>query len=229
MRSMRRCQTGGTLVSDNATALSISSDTGGADGHQRSLRLSDPVPFGEELCRCRSSGTCVRICCCLMGGRSSARQWSDIFGIIKQQGAAHDVLYLAQWVDVLGVRDLLERALVCSAPSRERLNEMLRRANDGLESSAVTAIQFLQERLIHPSLGTQSTSSWERQEKQENTSVAVATHALLAEGGLAVMPPDEARGNALEQRRRAMEEGVGGDHDVSYAFALPWSLPHVLA
>jgi hypothetical protein len=122
-----------------------------------------------------------------------------------------------------------DRLLVCSAPSRERLNEMLRRANDGLESSAVTAIQFLQERLIHPSLGTQSTSSWERQEKQESTSVAVATHALLAEGGLAVMPSDEARGNALEQRRRAMEEGVGGDHDVSYAFALPWSLPHVLA
>ena len=36
-----------------------------------------------------------------------------------------------------------DRLLVCSAPSRERLNEMLRRANDGLESSAVTAIQFL--------------------------------------------------------------------------------------
>jgi hypothetical protein len=99
-------------VSDNSMVPLILSDSESADGHQRSLRLSDPVPFGEELCRCRSSGTCVRICCCLMGGRSSARQWSDIFGIIKKQGAAHDVLYLAQWVDVLGVRDLLERALV---------------------------------------------------------------------------------------------------------------------
>ncbi len=47
-----------------------------------------------------------------MGGRSSARQWNDILGIIKQQGAALDVPYLAQWADVLGVRDLLERALV---------------------------------------------------------------------------------------------------------------------
>src|SRR6266704_2497352 len=47
-----------------------------------------------------------------MGGRSSARQWNDILGIIKQQGAALDVPYLGQWADVLGVRDLLERALV---------------------------------------------------------------------------------------------------------------------
>ena len=46
------------------------------------------------------------------GRRSSARQWNDIFRIIKQQGAALDVSYLAQWVDVLGVRDLLECALV---------------------------------------------------------------------------------------------------------------------
>ncbi len=47
-----------------------------------------------------------------MGGRSSARQWNDILGIIKPQGAGLDVPYLAQWADVLRARDLLERALV---------------------------------------------------------------------------------------------------------------------
>jgi hypothetical protein len=47
-----------------------------------------------------------------MGGRSSSRQWNDILGIIKQQGAALDFSYLAQWADVLGVRDLLDQALV---------------------------------------------------------------------------------------------------------------------
>ena len=46
-----------------------------------------------------------------MGGRSSARQWNDILGIIKQQGVALDFTYLGQWADVLRVRDLLERAL----------------------------------------------------------------------------------------------------------------------
>jgi hypothetical protein len=47
-----------------------------------------------------------------LGGRSSARQWQDMLGILKQQGAALDVAYLAQWAEVLGVRDLLEQALV---------------------------------------------------------------------------------------------------------------------
>ena len=47
-----------------------------------------------------------------MGERSSARQWNDILGIMKQQGVTLDVPYLAQWADVLGVRDLLDRALV---------------------------------------------------------------------------------------------------------------------
>jgi hypothetical protein len=46
-----------------------------------------------------------------MGGRSSARQWNDILGIVKQQGIALDLTYLGQWADVLGVRDLLERVL----------------------------------------------------------------------------------------------------------------------
>jgi hypothetical protein len=47
-----------------------------------------------------------------MGGRSSVRQWNDILGIIKQQGTALDIPYLAHWADVLGVRELLEQALV---------------------------------------------------------------------------------------------------------------------
>lgn len=47
-----------------------------------------------------------------LGGRSSGRQWQDLLGILKQQGAALDGAYLAQWADVLGVRDLLEQALV---------------------------------------------------------------------------------------------------------------------
>lgn len=47
-----------------------------------------------------------------MGGRSSTRQWNDILGIMRQQGTALDIPYLTQWANVLGVRDLLEQALV---------------------------------------------------------------------------------------------------------------------
>ena len=47
-----------------------------------------------------------------MGGRSSSRQWNDILGIMKQQGTALDFPYLAQWAEALGVREMLEQALV---------------------------------------------------------------------------------------------------------------------
>lgn len=47
-----------------------------------------------------------------LGGRSSGRQWTDILGVLQQQGTALDLPYLAYWADVLGVRDLLEQALV---------------------------------------------------------------------------------------------------------------------
>lgn len=46
-----------------------------------------------------------------MGERSSARQWNDILGILGQQGASLDLVYLRHWADVLRVRDLLELAL----------------------------------------------------------------------------------------------------------------------
>jgi hypothetical protein len=47
-----------------------------------------------------------------MGGRSSGRQWNDILGIMRRQGAALDLAYLRRWADALRVRDLLARALV---------------------------------------------------------------------------------------------------------------------
>lgn len=47
-----------------------------------------------------------------MGGRSSARQWKDILGIMGRQGTSLDLSYLRHWADALRVRDLLERALI---------------------------------------------------------------------------------------------------------------------
>ena len=46
-----------------------------------------------------------------MGGRTSTRQWSDILGIMRQQGDNLDHTYMRQWADVLRVRDMLEKAL----------------------------------------------------------------------------------------------------------------------
>jgi hypothetical protein len=46
------------------------------------------------------------------GGRSSTRQWNDILGVLRQQGGSLDVNYLQRWADALGIRDLLEQALL---------------------------------------------------------------------------------------------------------------------
>lgn len=46
-----------------------------------------------------------------MGGCVSTRQWNDILGVLKAQRTALDIAYLDRWAVVLGVNDLLERAL----------------------------------------------------------------------------------------------------------------------
>ena len=47
-----------------------------------------------------------------MGGEVSDRQWNDILGVLKVQGANLDMAYLQRWAVALKVSDLLERALV---------------------------------------------------------------------------------------------------------------------
>ncbi|MBI5302274.1 MAG: hypothetical protein HY868_09060 [Chloroflexi bacterium] len=46
-----------------------------------------------------------------LGGETSERQWRDVLGVVKMQGARLDLDYLRQWSTQLGVTDLLERVL----------------------------------------------------------------------------------------------------------------------
>ena len=46
-----------------------------------------------------------------MGGETSDRQWNDVQNVIKTQLGRLDAAYLRRWGSVLGVSDLVERAL----------------------------------------------------------------------------------------------------------------------
>ncbi len=44
-----------------------------------------------------------------LGGEASDRQWADVCGIVGVQAGNLDGVYLAEWADRLGIRDLLNR------------------------------------------------------------------------------------------------------------------------
>jgi hypothetical protein len=50
------------------------------------------------------------------GGQVSERQWSDIVGVLKGQGTALDTEYMRLWATVLGLVDLLSKALDEAGP-----------------------------------------------------------------------------------------------------------------
>lgn len=50
-----------------------------------------------------------------LGGGISECQWGDVLGVLRVQGEALDCDYLRKWGAVVGVSDLLERALTEAA------------------------------------------------------------------------------------------------------------------
>ena len=105
-----------------------------------------------------------------------------------------------------------DRLRVFSSSSREDLSEQLRRKNAGGESTSVTAAQFLQQRRLCVPERTGKASECG---KHESSSGAFY---------------QDARGmSPSERRRREIEGGAGGDHDLPYIFTLPNSAPQVRA
>jgi len=125
---------------------------------------------------------------------------------------------LLQWLQVYRAFPK-ERLRIFSSPSLETLTEQLARENQGLFSSSVPALQFLQERRITP----------------QGAAREAFTQGSRADGRTASFPakpspsPDESGMSSLDERREALECGAGGDHDLPYRFTLPTSLPQVLS
>ncbi len=141
---------------------------------------------------------------------------------------------LFQWLRIYSSLPL-DRLHVFSARAREEINELLARENNGLHSSSVTAAQFLQERGIcsHSMTRAAPRSGSEAVEDQRLAPVAVSLSPVLKQENNTAEPATtwnkEWSTNAWERRRFELEHGTGGDHDVSFTFALPVSMPQLLA
>src|SRR5260370_4909079 len=118
---------------------------------------------------------------------------------------------------------------VFSSSSREEMNEHLMRENQGLESTSVTAAQFLQERLIGSPEMAWRTSTRGTRGNERTTSIAVVTEPSLGESSRGVNALDGRGMSPLDKRREELERGGGGDRDIPYQFTLPASMPQVLA
>ena len=122
-----------------------------------------------------------------------------------------------------------DRLRVFSSSSREEMNEQLVRVNQGLESTSVTAAQFLQERMIGLREVVCRTSARGAQGNEQTTSIAVVTEQPLGESNREATSLDERGISFLDKRRVELESGAGGDHAIPYRFTLPISMPQVLA
>jgi hypothetical protein len=121
---------------------------------------------------------------------------------------------------------------VFSSSSQEGLKEQFVQEKKGFGSHSVTAAQFLQERMLRSPQVTGETPERREQGVRENqgrASIAVTTNPWLNESSKAAGVQHERTMSSLDRRRLEVELGAGGDHDVPYAFALPLSMPQVLA
>lgn len=141
-------------------------------------------------------------------GQSSSWQWKSM--VLSSLQDLFEVLQIYR-----AVGEKLDHLRVFSS-SREKLNGQLERENKGLQSSSVTAPQFLQESMLAPR-GAERTPS----------SAAVTEPELRQNSGRGNTL--DARGlSSLESRRLELESGAGADHDIPYRFALPASMAQVL-
>ena len=112
-----------------------------------------------------------------------------------------------------------DRLRIFTSCSPEELNEQLVRENQGLVSTSVPATQFLQERRSAPQGVMKETAAGGTRANEQTASIAT----------LAEPPSYESSTSPLDKRREELERGAGGDHDLPYNFALPPSMPQVLA
>jgi hypothetical protein len=155
--------------------------------------------------------------------------WQWISTVLSSQQA------MCYWLRLRQALPEFDRLRVFSSLSREGLEEQLTQENEGLPSHSVTAAHFLQKGPIPSPEEIRGTPAHDegverRWQPSLMGAIAARSHPAVKEndtegdGVLAGIGM-----SALERRRLEQEYGAGGDHDVPYHFALPLSMPQVLA
>jgi len=119
----------------------------------------------------------------------------------------------------------LERLCIFSSSSITELHEQLAQQNMGLNTSSVAAEEFLRQ-LGPVTIGTAADEK-STHKLPENRSAIVPTD--LSAHASSVRPFSDYNVNEMHNRRIAIEQGTGGDHDTPYIFTLPCSTPQILA
>ena len=121
-----------------------------------------------------------------------------------------------------------DRIRVYSSSLRESLNGLLAEEKNGMDSSSVTAAQFLQERGIQVRELPRSASE-QGTAGQHKGAIAVNTRTPTSESISGEQVLNMQNVSLLERRRAELECGSGGDHDTPYTFSLPPSTPQAIA
>jgi len=109
------------------------------------------------------------------------------------------------------------------------MDELLVLENNGLPTTPVTAEQFLSERRIY-SFGSKRAGTRGRTQEQPSRRVSTITLPSLVTQSIPAEAFFQEKGlSPLERRRWEVEMRESGDHDQPYAFALPVSMPQLLA
>jgi len=122
-----------------------------------------------------------------------------------------------------------ERIRVFTASSKEDMDEMLNRENNGRASGSVTGAQFLQARNIHVQAAARAVPEQGTAGRTTRQLIAIATYSPSPEGSAATYLPAGSGMSSLDKKRLEIELGAGGDHDTPYLFSLPISTPQLVA
>ena len=135
---------------------------------------------------------------------------------------------VSNWIQTY--RCLSPRLRIFCAPSVDNLDAMLRDENRGQKVTSLSVEGIFREWRGAPRTHTQVASRPQVLPRQGSTSSPIATVGIpLVSGTHLTYSASDVHLSTLDSHRLALEQGVGGDHDMPYVFAFPRAAKEYLA